>query len=162
MCCHGNVIGYRILDSTPSPSDVVLVHQISCFTNAEVISQCEVEFYTPLLECDQRSVVGLLCEGNHHLLFILASRKDVNLPCPEICTDGEVRLSNPHIVRHGRVEVCMNGTWGTICDDFWDNTDASVICKQLGFSPYGKHEGHSILWYIQYQSMNRCYCNTCY
>nr|XP_039256326.1 uncharacterized protein LOC120333043 [Styela clava] len=48
--------------------------------------------------------------------------------------EGKVRLANG-TGKGGRVEILHNGEWGTICDDGWDEEDARVICRMLGFGP---------------------------
>ena len=53
------------------------------------------------------------------------------------CNNGDIRLGDENILK-GRVEVCINGTWGTICDHYWTDNEASVVCSQLGYSPYGE------------------------
>ena len=57
-----------------------------------------------------------------------------------LCKSGTIRLvseSNSHFRSYGRVEICIDQAWSTICDKYFDNFDASVICHQLGFSRYG-------------------------
>ena len=53
------------------------------------------------------------------------------------CHDGEVRLQNGTADSNGRVEVCMEGVWGAVCSDLWDDDDASIVCLQLGFNSQG-------------------------
>ena len=62
-----------------------------------------------------------------------------------MCTAGYVRLvndtSDSHLIKdtvsQGRLEVCVDGSFHTVCDRRWSDVDASVLCSELGFSRYG-------------------------
>ena len=65
------------------------------------------------------------------------------------CSDGELRLSGSAVDYEGRVEICLNGVWGTICYSrlsssyytrYWDGSDARVVCRQLGHQELGEDD----------------------
>ena len=58
--------------------------------------------------------------------------------CQNVCERGDIRLVNGTARFEGRVEICINGVWGTVCDNEWGVADATVVCRQLGFSTASK------------------------
>ena len=55
-----------------------------------------------------------------------------------LCIDGDVRLEDGVREYEGRIEICYNGEWGTVCDDGIRDSVAIVVCRQLGFSLHGE------------------------
>ena len=74
------------------------------------------------------------------VVYIYAISMFTYINCVELCIDGSVRITGTNLDYIGSVQVCINSTWGTICEEEWDDADASVVCNQLGFSSYGKFE----------------------
>lgn len=58
---------------------------------------------------------------------------------PSNCTSGVIRLSGEQSLESGRLEICINQAWGTLCSHQWEMRDARVACNELGFQQfYGK------------------------
>jgi deleted-in-malignant-brain-tumors protein 1 len=72
------------------------------------------------------------CDG---IIDCNGKEDELEYNCP--CTEGEVRLVDGIVLHRGRAEFCVNRRWLNLCSFSWDDNDASVVCRQLGYSSEG-------------------------
>jgi deleted-in-malignant-brain-tumors protein 1 len=86
---------------------------LQCNGREALISDCPYSFTT----C--QSSAGVLCQPQ------------------TACNQGDIRLVGSTNSLEGRVEMCYDGVWGAVCSDYWETVEASVVCRQLGYSSSG-------------------------
>ncbi|XP_019861772.1 PREDICTED: neurotrypsin-like [Amphimedon queenslandica] len=114
---YNNGNGVTYLAESPSV-DILLIADMSCSQSATSIKQCSLTHYTKLSYCDARHTAAVRCHN---------------------CTEGSIRLIpyNSYSEDIGRVEVCVDGTWGSICYHYFTDNDAQVVCRHLGYTALG-------------------------
>ena len=97
--------------------------------------------------CGYRRNAYIVCQGESrltkefdlkHIRFVFVCKTADPLTPVGNCVTGEVRLEDGPNVREGRVEICINNAWGTVCNDQFGIEDAVVTCTQMKFSDEGK------------------------
>ena len=125
----------------------IYLDDVACSLTDNQLLECSSR---PLLthDCDHRDDAGVGCEGKFifyvesaNYILIIAYTSTTCEQCTTNaapCRTDQVRLVGGNIANEGRVEICINNVWGTVCDNSWSSTDATVVCRQLGYSAQGQ------------------------
>ncbi|KAL4612949.1 neurotrypsin-like [Arapaima gigas] len=101
----------------------ILLDRVHCTGTERSLLNCE---HGPWgrHDCEHNRDVGIRCEGG---------AETNEIPAVALVTGPPMRLAGGRSHKEGRVEVLVDGQWGGVCVDSWNDLNAAVVCRQLGF-----------------------------
>lgn len=125
-------------------SDPIWLDEVGCTGTELLLTDCTNNGFGTH-NCGHSEDAGVMCSGPitpprkfntltmHRLRYRL-----YKLYYTAFCIQGDIRLVGGADFRQGRIEVCNDNAWGTVCDDFFGSEEAAVACRQLGLNGDGK------------------------
>ncbi|GAB1610322.1 deleted in malignant brain tumors 1 protein-like isoform X1, partial [Argonauta hians] len=103
----------------------ILLDDVSCHGNETTISACGFPGWN-IHNCGHHEDASVMCVDD--------TTTDASWESTVTPQDSDlIRLVDGDYIQGGRVEVFYEGSWGTVCDDEWDDADATVVCRMMGY-----------------------------
>lgn len=144
-----NIVGALSVDRQfyPESSLETVLSGVACSGAESKLVECGSSMLPPVCPLQQTDA-GVVCQDNATV------RSN--------CSDGDIELRDGSNSLEGRVAVCLNGAWGTVCGNQFNQDVAEVICRQLGHITNGKNLAHInwllilLLYKFDISSRNHC------
>ena len=112
---------------------VVLLDEVRCTGREYTLFDCRNSGLT-YANCGHNRDAGVVCVPGKNGTKLLHEILSVHISG---CASGEIRLVGGANYTEGRVEICLNNEWGTVCDQMWNSTESQVVCRQLSLTSAG-------------------------
>ena len=121
------IIGATTITSETPATNVSYFMNFTCIGTEPDMNGCSNEKICSTCSSNRIQCYGMKSFGHKNLTMHIIIFIDDSSPCIE----GSIRLADGSTNKNGRVEVCYNGVWGSICGSGWSLPDAIVVCNQL-------------------------------
>ncbi|XP_019616170.1 PREDICTED: deleted in malignant brain tumors 1 protein-like isoform X2 [Branchiostoma belcheri] len=126
----------------------IWMDDVKCVGNETSLHQCDIREWGSH-NCDHSEDIGIICDAPMTTTEMVTTTPPPTTLFPP---NGIITFSSFSVrlvhggPNYGRIEVFVNGTWGSVCDDFFGPNEARVVCQELGFVDFiswsgGAHYG---------------------